>query len=84
MASVDRTSEGCTAFQGKANTPTNLIHWGVKQIGNFMCMFFEVTDGSGTITATYLWPNSSGALRVGTTAPTAATQDTAGSAVSTS
>ena len=65
-------------------------HINIDQAGNPFG-FIEIGEG-GTVHFTvlvldvngvsyYYWPNSSGALRYGTTAPTTATQDSAGSAV---
>lgn len=42
----------------------------------FCCLAFS--EGSETI---YLWPNTSGVFRYGTTQPTVSTQNSAGSAV---
>jgi hypothetical protein len=55
--------------------------FGVHMVGEGETTSFPVLvmDVSGT--SYYYWPNSSGVLRYGTTAPTTSTQDTAGSAV---
>jgi len=75
-------------------TPESVnLKWCVKDSqGNPLVGVFEVLEGTSTSypvwfmdvrgTTYYYWPNSSGVMRYGTTAPTtAATQDTAGAAV---
>lgn len=41
-------------------------------------MFWQQEAADGTLTELFLWPDSSGRLRMGTTEPTYATQDSAG------
>lgn len=60
------------------------IHWLHVHAGcasGFGGLAIDVKDASSVITTYYYWPNSSGVLRYGSTAPTTATRDTAGNPV---
>lgn len=79
MAQVDKTLSGVTSVGG--GSLVNILHV-AAELGQtcFGCIAMDV-NASGTIATYYYWPNTSGVLRYGTTAPTVATQDTAGAAV---
>ena len=82
MAQLDKLSPNITSY-GLENGVVNFLHVAAGG-GNslFGCLALDYTHSStGAITTVYFWPNSSGTLHTGTTAPTAATQDTAGAAV---
>lgn len=60
------------------------IHWLHIHAGaasGFGGLAIDVKTSGSAITTYYYWPNSSGVLRYGTTAPTTANRDTAGAAV---
>lgn len=58
------------------NHPFGWIEIGEGGTTHFTCLVLDVNGVSY-----YYWPNSSGALRYGTTAPTTSTQDSAGAGV---
>ena len=83
MAQVNKQKPGVTSVGGQ-----EIITWlhvanedvpGSTKTG-FAGLALDLC-ASGNITTYYYWPNTSGVLRYGTTAPTVATQDSAGSAV---
>jgi len=57
--------------------PFGIIEIGEGGTTHFTCLVLDVSGVSY-----YYWPSSTGVLQYGSTAPTAATQDTAGAAVS--
>lgn len=63
-------------IKDQASHPFGFIEIGEGGTTHFTCLVLDVNGVSY-----YYWPNSSGVLRYGTTAPTTSTQDTAGSAV---
>ena len=79
MAQIAKTDPGVTSVSGSA-----LVNWlhvsadlGETSFGGIA---LDV-NAAGTIATYYYWPTTSGVLRYGTTAPTVATQDSAGAAV---
>lgn len=86
MAEVDKTVEGVANFGvGERELVKGKVGGGFVLCTdattgyNFVALFLEQNDAAGTITSSYIWPNSSGVLRRHTSKPTA--QDSDGSAV---
>lgn len=78
MAQVNLTSALTKwALQDVRGNPT----FGVRLIGEGTAHSFPVIFMDVEGVTYYYWPNSSGALRYGTTEPTVDTMDTAGGAV---
>lgn len=79
MAQLLKTNPGVTSYGGK-----ELVNWlhVAAELGEtcFGGIALDV-NASGTIATYYYWPSTAGVLRYGTTVPTVATQDSAGSAV---
>lgn len=63
-------------LQDAQGHPFGFIEIGETGTTHFTCLVLDVNGVSY-----YYWPNSSGTLRYGTTAPTTSTQDSAGSEV---
>ncbi len=71
---VASTTKNITIDQ--AANPFGFVEIGEGGDTHFTVLVLDVNGASY-----YYWPNSSGALRYGTTAPTTSTQDTEGAAV---
>lgn len=82
MAQLDKLGTNVHSV-GLENGAINILHVAVGgKAGLFGCLALDVTDvTTGVITTYYYWPMTDGHLRYGTTAPTIATQDTAGAEV---
>jgi hypothetical protein len=80
MAGINKLQPGVTSIGGTHEAVQFLnIHTG--QASSFACLVIDQVNSSGVVTSWYYWPNTSGVLRYGSTAPTVSTQDSAGSAV---
>jgi hypothetical protein len=80
MARMDTQAERVTSIGDDSGI--SFLH--IKAGGaasKFGVLAIDITDSNGAVTTYYYWPNSSGVLRYGSTAPTSSTQDTAGNAV---
>lgn len=76
MARMDKAAKhGCTSV-GDQNNPCVGIFY-VESHSSYFSFF--AADNAGT--TVYLWPDTSNKWRYGTTEPTVATQDTAGTAI---
>ena len=77
MAQMDLTSgDWKSPHQDALGNPFGWLSIGDGLSTAFTCLVLNLAGVSY-----YYWPNTSGVLRYGTTAPTVATQDTAGAAV---
>jgi hypothetical protein len=76
MAEFDTPSQSKLLVRDSGNHPMGFIEINEGGTVHFTCLVLDVSGVSY-----YYWPNSSGVLRYGTTAPTSSTQDTAGSTV---
>jgi hypothetical protein len=82
MAQLDKLGANVTSF-GLENGKFNWLHVAAGG-GNSVCggIALDFTHAStGAKTSVYFWCDSGGKLRYGTTVPTTATQDTAGTAI---
>ena len=80
MAQINKATPGVTSY-GLEDGTINILHIAAGGALAFGCIAIDICTATPAITTYYYWPNTSGALRYGSTAPTTATQDSAGAAV---
>jgi len=82
MGMIDKLKPGVTSVGGGVGSTINWLHVEADtQSATAFSGIALTVNASGTEATYYYWPSTSGVLRYGTTAPTVATQDSAGSAV---
>jgi hypothetical protein len=80
MAQLNKQDPNVTSF-GLENGKINILHVAAGGGLSFGCFAMDICSAVPAITTCYFWPDTSGKLRYGTTAPTTATQDSAGTAI---
>lgn len=80
MAQINHLAPGVTSFGAQEKVNWMHVRADSAKATSFGGIALDV-NASGTVATYYYWPSTSGVLRYGTTVPTVATQDSAGSAV---
>ena len=82
MGALNDQQDGVSSFGEASNQAITWIHGTVpgNKLG-FSGLALDISTAAGAVTTIYFWPDTSGKLRYGTTVPTTATQNSAGTAI---